>query len=66
MGRGEEFSEYNNLILFLKMARDGARLTSSSRVFQSFGPRKDMTFRVDFFRTSQKGTPEQDHLGIQK
>ena len=26
-GRDEEFSDYNNLILFLKMARDGACLT---------------------------------------
>ena len=31
-----------DLILLLKVARDGACLTSSSRVFQSLGPRKDI------------------------
>ena len=31
-----------DLILLLKVARDGACLTSSSRLFQSLGPRKDI------------------------
>ena len=31
-----------DLILLLKVARDGACLTSSPRVFQSLGPRKDI------------------------
>ena len=31
-----------DLILLLKVARVGACLTSSSRVFQSLGPRKDI------------------------
>ena len=35
------FSNYDDLILLLKAARVGACLTSSSRLFQSFGPRKE-------------------------
>ena len=31
-----------DLILLLNVARDGACLTSSSRLFQSLGPRKDI------------------------
>ena len=35
-------SDYDDLILLLKAAIVGACLTSSSRLFQSFGPRKDI------------------------
>ena len=40
-GSAQIFAAYD-LILLLKMARDGACLTSSSRLFQSLGPRKDI------------------------
>ena len=36
------FSDEDDLILLLKAARVGACLTSCSRLFQSFGPRKDI------------------------
>ena len=36
----QTFSDYNNLILLLKAARVGACLTSSSRLFQNFGPKE--------------------------
>ena len=60
----------NGLIFFLKVARDGACLTSSLLLSRKGGDRSVLAFlsslalRVEFFQTSWKATPRRDHLAI--